>query len=238
MSATMTAPVPLPPAAPAPACAVIVDERVYVPPGIDSLASFRTWAHSDEFPEIGRIAWLNGTLWLDLTMEQAYTHNGVKLEIARVLSSLSRITQDGCYFVDGMRLSHPGTNLSTDPDGMFIRFAAFQGGQIRQVPGVHGGVVEFEGTPDMVLEVVSDSSVEKDNVLLPPLYLAAGIAEFWRIDARGDLRFEVLRHTAAGYASTQLPDGWWRSSVFQRDFRLTPGADALGQPQFTLEHRV
>ena len=95
----------------------------------------------------------------------------------------------------------------------------------------------LEGTPDMVLEVVSDSSVEKDNVLLPPLYQAAGVPEFWRIDARGELLFELLRLTPGGYVSAQLPEGWWHSDVFARDFRLVQGADPLGQPEFTLEVR-
>jgi Uma2 family endonuclease len=98
-------------------------------------------------------------------------------------------------------------------------------------------VVEFEGTPDMVLEVVSDTSVEKDMVRLPPLYERAGVAEFWRIDARGELVFELFRLTPSGYVSTQLPDGWLHSDVFGRDLQLVQGVDPMGQPQFTLEVR-
>jgi Uma2 family endonuclease len=237
MSAILTAPAPLPPAALTPPCAVIIDERLRVPAGIDSLAAFRSWAHSDEFPEFGRIAYLNGTLWIDLTMEQLYSHNQVKAELGIVLGGIVKALDLGLYMPDGMQLSHPGANLSTVPDVFYASYATLQAGLLQEVPGRHGGWVEFEGTPDMVLEVVSDSSVEKDNVLLPPLYLAAGIPEFWRIDVRGEPRFEILQRTPAGYVPTQLPDGWWRSLVFHRDFRLIPGVNVLGRPRFNLEVR-
>ena len=91
------------------------------------------------------------------------------------------------------------------------------------------------GPPDMVLEVVSAWSVEKDTVTLPGLYHAAGIPEFWRVDARGELRFEILRHDAGGYVPTQQPDGWWRSDRFGCFFRLTQGNDPAGMPEFDLE---
>lgn len=66
---------------------------------------------------------------------------------------------------------------------------------------------------------------------------AAGVPEFWRIDARGVLSFEILRLTANGYAPTQLPDGWWHSDVFGRDFRMTQSTNPPGQPKFTLDVR-
>jgi len=34
---------------------VLDTQSVHIPPGIDSLASFRRWVHSDDFPETGRI---------------------------------------------------------------------------------------------------------------------------------------------------------------------------------------
>jgi hypothetical protein len=62
--------------------------------------------------------------------------------------------------------------------------------------------------------------------------------EFWRVDARGpEPRFEILRSSPGGWQPTQLPDDWWRSDLFGRDFRLTVGTDPLGMPLFTLESR-
>jgi Uma2 family endonuclease len=237
MSTILTVAPPAPPSPAPTACAVVIDERVRIPAGITDLAAFRRWAHSEDFPEQGRIAYLNGTVWIDLTMEQFYSHNQVKAEVGIVLGSLVKALGLGRYGPDGMHLSHPQINLSTVPDGLYASYATLQAGLVQQVPGRHGGVVEFEGTPDMVLEVVSDSSVEKDTIVLPPLYQAAGIPEFWRIDARGELLFEILTLTPAGYTGAPLPDGWWHSNVFNRDFLLVQGIDPLGQPDYTLQVR-
>ena len=69
--------------------------------------------------------------------------------------------------------------------------------------GAVKGFKEFEGTPDMVLEVVSATSVRKDTEILRDLYWRAGIQEYWLVDARGDEPlFSILRHTARGYAAT------------------------------------
>ncbi len=185
---------------------LVLDGALRVPAGVGDLESFRQWARSEEAPDHVRLAWLAGLLWVDRTREQAYTHNDVKTEVARVLHGLARSSRQGRYCVDGMLLSNPAADLSTIPDGLYVSFAALQAGRVLQVPGRIAGVVEFEGSPDMVLEAVSESSVEKDTVRLPALYQQAGIREFWRIDARQALRFEIFQLTDAGYVPTQEPD--------------------------------
>ena len=231
-TAPVAAPTPVPPVTPY----IVVNGDVRVP--VHDLATFREWACSDARPEKGRFAYLAGTLWIDLSMEQGYSHNDVKAEIDGVLRALIRQTQTGRTFADGMLLTVPPTDFSTVPDGMFVLFTTLQAGRVTQIPNRNQvGVVELEGVPDMVLEVVSDSSVEKDTVRLPGLYHAAGIPEFWLVDARGDLRFEIYRCTGGGYVPTRQPDGWWRSDVFGRDFLLTAAPDLMGQPWFALQHR-
>jgi Uma2 family endonuclease len=217
---------------------VVVNGVVRVPAGIDDLEAFRRWMRlEEEYPRRVRLSWLAGTLWIDLTMEQYYTHNLVKTECGRVLAGLAKAAGQGDYSSDGMLLSNPEADLSTVPDGLFVSFAALDEGRVREVAGRHAGVVELEGSPEMVLEVVSDSSVEKDNDRLPGQYQRAGVREFWRIDARGELRFEILRLTEAGYVPAQEPDGWWRSEVFERSFRLTQQPNRRGRPAFTLAVR-
>jgi Uma2 family endonuclease len=213
--------------------------HVRIPAGITDLASYRRWTHSDDFPERGRFAYLAGTIWVDLSMEQAYFHNHVKTRIASVLDGLARSTRLGRYFGDGMQVSIPAVDLTTVPDGVYVTYDAFTTGRVQRVPSVRqGGVVEFEGVPDMVLEVVSPSSVEKDNVTLPPLYQSAGIVEFWRVDVRHDLSFEILRLVGGVYQPLRQPDGWWRSDLFGCFFRLTQGNDPVGEPEFNLEMRT
>jgi Uma2 family endonuclease len=227
-----------PPAPPAAAPPIIINSKVRIPGNITTLDAFRQWARSDDCPEKLRVAWLAGVLWVEVAMEQFYSHNRVKTEITRVLGNLVRETDPGVYLSDGMLLSHPQAGLCTIPDGIFVSYGALQSGQVRRVPNSHNeGPVELEGSPEMVVEVVSRSSEDKDLNTLPSLYHGAGVRELWRVDARRDLRFQILRWDAAGYLPTQLPDGWWRSDVFARDFQLTQDLDPLGQPRFTPQVR-
>jgi hypothetical protein len=212
--------------------------QTFIPPGIKDLESFRRWAKSDDFPERGRFSYIAGTLWVDLSMEQLYTHNQVKGEVSAVLMPLVRSTDQGRYLPDGAFLSHPAVDLATVPDGIFASHEAFDSGRLREVPGARAGFVELEGTPDMVLEGVSDSSVVKDNEMLPRLYWRAGVREFWRVDARGaELRFEILLHGAVDFVPAESQEGWQRSQVFSKWFCFQQQTDRRGRPVFILEMR-
>jgi Uma2 family endonuclease len=243
MSIATLTPVPIPPPpavrAARPVRSIVINGHFHLPINLTDLEAFRNWVRSDECPEIGRFAFLDGVLWVDLSMEQFYTHGGVKTEVTRVLSNLIRDGALGLYRSDAMLLSHHGVGLSTVPDGLFVSYASLQSGRVQRIPNARNvGAIELEGVPELVLEVVSDTSVEKDTVTLPPLYHAAGIDEFWRIDARGELVFEILRWRSPGYESMRLPDGWWRSELFRRDFQFTQTTDPLGDPLYTLHQRT
>jgi Uma2 family endonuclease len=217
---------------------VVEDEAVHIPEWVQSLESFRQWARSDEFPETGRICYLSGEVWVDMSKEQVFSHNQVKLEYNIVLGSLAKAGQRGRYFPDGMLLSHVGANLTVQPDGLFVSFESLQSRRIRLIEGVREGFVELEGTPDMALEVVSTSSVAKDTETLKDLYWQAGVAEYWLVDCRRDrIVFEILRHTIRGYVVVRTQGGWVKSNVFGKSFRLTRQADKLGNPQYALEVR-
>jgi Uma2 family endonuclease len=138
-----------------------------------------------------------------------------------------------------MRLTNPATNLSCEPDGLLVMWQSVREGRVRFVESADEGCVEIEGSPDIVLEVVSTSSERKDNTTLRELYWQAGIPEYWLIDARREpLQFVILRHDADGYQMTaSTTDGWIPSLVLDREFRLTQEPDPLGHPQYTLEVR-
>jgi Uma2 family endonuclease len=56
-----------------------------------------------------------------------------------------------------------------------------------------GDYIEILGSPDLVVEIVSDSSVRKDTTLLRDAYWKAGVREYWLFDARGaEIRFDIL----------------------------------------------
>jgi Uma2 family endonuclease len=90
----------------------------------------------------------------------------------------------------------------------------------------------------VVLEVVSDSSVRKDTVVLRRAYWEAGVREYWLVDARrGALKFDVLRYTAKGFRAARKKDGWVESAVFGKSFRLRVGTGSSGYPDYDLDVR-
>jgi Uma2 family endonuclease len=216
---------------------VIDSKSVSIPPWVRDLDSFRSWAHSEEFPEAGRISYLNGEIWVDMSKEQ-FAHNQLKGEFSSVLMPFVKRARSGRYFPDGYLLTHSGANLSTNPDGMFASMESLRTGRVRLIEGAEEGFTELEGTPDMVLEILSRSSVHKDTVVLPDLYWQAGVAEYWLVDVRGERpQFDILRRRATGYIAARKQAGWVKSGVFGKSFRLTEQGDVLGYPEYTLEVR-
>jgi Uma2 family endonuclease len=218
---------------------VVANEVVWIPADVVDLDSFCRWACSEQFPDRGRVSYLGGEIWVDLSMEELYTHNRVKTQFTVVLGGLAESTGLGMFLTDGMLLRNSQANLSNIPDGIFVSYEALRGGQVRRVEGTSPGVFELDGSPEMVLEVVSASSIKKDTVDLKARYWKAGIREYWLVDARAeDVRFDVLKHGRKGYTATRRQaGGWLKSAVFGRSFRLARQLDPLGDPKYTLEER-
>jgi len=209
-----------------------------IPPGLTTLDEFREWAHSDSYPERGDFTWMDGQLWVDLDMETAETHGLVKTAFAGVLYALVSSRELGVLFIDTMRFTQPAFDLSSEPDVMFISNESLADGTVRPVPGASGNAVEFEGAPDVIVEVVSDSSQLKDVVLFPQKLHQAGVKEYWIVDVRrGALSFRILRRGAKKFIETPSRSGWVVSRVFRRSFSLTrKDSKALGV-DYILKHR-
>jgi Uma2 family endonuclease len=144
----------------------------------------------------------------------------------------------GLFLPDGLLLSNIAADISGKPDATFVSTASIQAKRVELVEGWDGGFVEMEGTPDMVLEVVSASSVHKDTVFLRQAYWQAGIREYWLVDARQEpIRFDILRRTARNYTATPKRDGWIKSAVFGKSFQLSQRLNAVGHPEYTLAVR-
>lgn len=202
------------------------------------LEAFRQWALSDQSPDKAPVFYLAGEVWIDMSKEQFFSHNKIKTEFTRVLSNLAKKKRLGSYCSDGMLLSNEEAELSGNPDGIFVTNASFRSGKVQLVEGADSGFVEMEGSPDMVLEVVSDSSEAKDTEILRELYWKASIREYWLVDARGEeLEFDIFRRTSRGYSASPKTRGWMKSAVFGQEFRLTRRTDELGHPEFTLRAR-
>lgn len=201
--------------------------------------SFRRWARSDAFPEKTRCAFYYGQLWLDVSMEQLYTHGQVKSEALAVLRPLARREMRGRVYPEGTLLSNHRVGLSTIPDGLFVSFESLESGRVEEVEGQQEGFVELSGSPDMVLEILSKSSEQKDKVDLPALYWRAGVEEYWMIDVRTEpLQFMILRRGSRGFVPVKpQAGGWVKSTVFGHSFRLLLTPDPQGRPDYTLELR-
>ncbi len=220
--------------------AIVLAEDAVIPDWVVDHPSFCRWAQSDEFPHRGRFGYFNDSVWVGLGMETV-NHNWIKTIIANALTTLILTRTLGRYFSDRMMLSHPTTGLATEPDGMFISTAALRSGRVTMTGGgmEPGGAVVLEGTPDMVLEVVSPGSVTKDTVDLVDAYWRAGIPEYWLVDPRGGgpPRFTLYSHAARGYKAVRAVGGWRKSAVFGAAVRLTASTDDLGLPTYALETR-
>lgn len=219
---------------------VIFDEpgKLSIPSGVTNLASFRRWCDSDEFPDDGRIWFFRDGVWADMSKEQVFWHNQVKGEVNRVLLGLVRKTKSGRFFPDGLRITNLPAEISGVPDGTYVSFDSLRSGRAKYVEGKEGGYTELEGIPDLVIEVVSPSSEDKDTEWLQKSYWEAEIREYWLIDARTPpLKFDIFRHTARGYSQSRKARGWIRSAVLDKSFRMTEATNGLGHPEYTLSMR-
>lgn len=217
---------------------ILCDDAIHLPDRIDTLAAFRHWLRSDDFPQRGRICYLAGEVWVDTSKEQLFTHNQVKQEFNLVIGGLVKTERLGRYFPDGPFVTNDSADLASQPDGTFVAHQSVESGAVRLVEGEKEGFLEIDGSPDVVLEIVSASSVEKDTETLRELYWRARIAEYWLVDARSEpLSFTILQWRATGYSAARKQAGWSKSKVFGRAFRLTGRPDDAGNPEYSLTLR-
>jgi Uma2 family endonuclease len=216
---------------------VFLQGQLVIPDWVDDLDSFCRWRHLEDTPAEGEMAFLDSGIWVDLSMEEFLTHNQVKGAFDFAIMSVVQPASLGRYVPDRMLLKNVVANLSTEPDGLFFTWETMRSGLLRLVEKPGQGIMELEGTPDLVLEVVSKTSVPKDTVLLRELYWKAGITEYWLADAReGRLAFDILLWTPDGYVAAPNSDGWNLSKVLAKKFQLQEKTDPLGHPQYFVMH--
>jgi Uma2 family endonuclease len=211
--------------------------HVTVPESAHTLGGFRQWAASEDFPDSGKISYLAGELFIDMSPEKFDTHNQVKDAVNNAVSPLVRKLDLGKYCPDGLWITNDQGDLSTEADATFLSWQRLQSGEVQLIPGRRGrGGIEMRGSPDWVLEIVSDTSVEKDTVRLLELYYRAKVREYWLIDARGEtLLFNAYRRGRKAFQPIPAVRGWIASEVFPRRFRLTRERDRIGGWTYTLK---
>ncbi len=214
-------------------------DRIDIPAWVVDFTSFRRWLDSEEFPEQGKVCFIDSKVWVDLSMEEFFEHGQVRTEIGRVLANIMKETKFGRFAPEGTRYVHPETELSTEPDGMVISNEALRTGRVQLVGGAKGDHTQVHGSPEIVIEIVSRSSEVKDTEWCMPAYFDAGILEYWLIDAReeDDIGFDIFKRGKKEFAATRKQAGWVKSAVLGKTFRLVHSDDDAGKPEFTLEVR-
>jgi Uma2 family endonuclease len=217
--------------------AVVHFEGVHVPSSALSHEGFREWVKSDEFPETVQASFVGGEIFLTMSPESIDTHNQVKVEVTAALHALVRAADLGTVYADRALLTHEAARLSTEPDAMVATWETLESGRLRSIPKKNRAddAIELVGTPDLVVEIVSDSSVRKDLVALRERYARAGIPEYWIIDARAEaIRFEILLLGDDGYAPMAPSDQPQPSPLLGRSFELTRAKSRIGTWTYTL----
>lgn len=209
---------------------------------IAGLDRFREWAHSDYYPEHGKFSYVQGVLDGEMSPESLHEHNYVKGRLTVTLGSLLDELQCGQLYMDGSLFVNESVGVATEPDIMFCKWDTLQSGRVKlqSYKKSTKGTVEVHGTPDLMIEIISPSSVVKDKVRLKKAYFECGIPEYWLIDARGSkLDFKLFVRGATEFISTtQHSDGYLFSPFFNRAFRLERTPHPLVNFQYQLLHRT
>src|SRR5262249_25109027 len=130
---------------------------------VTSLEGFSAWATSDAFPECGRFSYLDKEVFIDMSPEEIETHIKAKNAVSTGITNLNEELDLGEFLADGTLVKNDAAGLSTHPDGTFVKWASYRTGKVQLIPrkDKKGQYLEVQGRPDWVLEVVSQTSVEK-----------------------------------------------------------------------------
>ena len=218
--------------------ALIIEDRVIVPETAFDHAGYRAWVTSDAYPERVRTTYVRGEVLVEMSPESIEAHNKVKMAVTLGLGSFVREHDLGEVYPDGALVTNEEAGLSCEPDLTFVSWAAFDEGRVRLVPRVGEGsdYIEIPGSPDLVVEIVSDSSVKKDTRLLREAYRLAGVREYWVVDARGsEIRFEILSRAGDAFASSGDPLAPQKSGVLGGRWSLTRARNRAGRFSYSLD---
>lgn len=225
--------------------AIISEENNFrIPEDAFTFEGFQRWMDSGDFPATGRIDYLGGDIEVDMSPEDLFTHGAPKTAITSKLHVLVAEAGRGFVFTDSTRLGFRFSELSTEPDVVVALRDSVESGKVRlnpsssrKGPGRYSGL---DGAADLVVEIISDSSVRKDTERLPLLYAQAGVPELWLVDARGEeIRFNILALRKGCYEMVEPDaDGWTPSLQLGCSFRLARVHQPwLGSSIYKLEHR-
>lgn len=215
---------------------VSAESAFEIPEDAFTYEGFLRWATSDGFPQCGRIDFLGGRLFIDMAAEEINSHVKLKQAIQSALDRFAREQDIGEVLSDGALFASEQAGSGSEPDAMLCTFEGLTTGRCRYVerdPGT-GRHMSVQGSPDVIVEIVSNSSVRKDTRDLRERYFLAGVREYWIIDARGmAMTFHLLARGNEDWSESLTDgDGFRRSAVLNRRVRIDRGASRIGTVKY------
>ena len=210
-----------------------------LPRRVTEIDPFLAWCASDDFPDGLSASLIDGNLYLAPAVDDPYPHNLLKSAVLVALTLYGRETDLGEAFGDGLKYAHTPDGLGHEPDASFNLYESYRTGRVTIAPPAAGGTKEvMTGRPDLLVECLSDGSVEKDLNRLRRAYLAGGVREYWILDGRdGRADFTLLSRAddATDWSEAIADaDGLRLSDVLDRRVRLERGTNPMGRPKWNV----
>jgi Uma2 family endonuclease len=161
------------------------------------------WAFAQEFES----EWVNGKVIVMSPISQE--HDRIFSWIMRVLADFVDAHDLGSVHGPEFQVRLATVPSRREPDLLFVSKA--RSGQLRKN--------HLEGPPDMIVEIVSPESVERDWDEKRPEYESAGVTECWVVDPMMQ-RVEVHRLSATGKYEVVPEGNGWLVSTAVPGFRL------------------
>jgi Uma2 family endonuclease len=178
------------------------------PEGVPRRMTFEEYLDWD-FEDV-RAEWVDGEVVLMSPVTAA--HQRILLFLVRLLADYCEQHQLGEIIVAGMRMHLPSRPSGREPDIIFIAAA-----HADRVVGA-----QITGPADLVVEIMSPESEERDRATKFVEYEAAGIPEYWLIDPlRHEVVFNLLGEDGHYHPGVVSQDGIYCSRMLE-GFRLRP----------------
>ena len=214
------------------------DVHVAVPEELRTLDDFRRWVATESVPEKLKLRFHRGTTEILMAAEEVESHVLLKGDLTIQLGQFVHANNLGRVFPDGTLLTNDEAQIANEPDLIFCRFETLQARKAFPRPSIPGfrHSIELCGSPDLVVEIVSKSSVRKDKIELRESYFEAGIDEYWIIDARRDgVELMILTRGDNGYDEVAVgADGSRWSAILGRGVEITRDTDVAGLYLYSL----
>ena len=212
-------------------------QQVDVPDWVTDIEAFRRWNDEDDFPEDVRIWWLKGKVWID--MKQGAAIHSRPNEVGGRRRSWESCHRGGTgpLFPDGVLLSNFARESPATPTGCFCL-------KIPSIP-IASGSSKARGVASSSYRV-PPTWCWRCRATVPRKKIPScsrphiGKPEFANMAGRirtEPVQFDIFRRASRGYTAVRKQDGWVKSPVFGKSFRLEVRIDRKGNPRSRLHVR-